>query len=79
MADLSKEEFLAHIGPMRDDIADLVRLQREQNGRVYRVESRLDVLEDRADSQRSPGKVSATVSAVISGIISGLGVWISNK
>jgi hypothetical protein len=75
MADLSKDEFLAHIGPIRDDIKEIMMLQREQNGRVGRVETRVAVLEERTP----PGKVSATVSAIVSGVISGLGVWFSSR
>ena len=79
MSDLSKEEFLAHIGYVREDIAEMKLLQREANGRTGKLEARVYVLEDRSAEQRSPSKVSATVSAIISGLISGLGVWFSQK
>ena len=69
---LTKDEFLAHIEPIREDIKQLVDLQREQNGRVSKNESRIAVLED-----RSPSRVSASVSAVVSGLVTGLGVWFS--
>jgi hypothetical protein len=44
MSDLSKDEFLAHIGPMRDDIKEMMSLQREQNGRVSKLETKVSVL-----------------------------------
>lgn len=71
---LTKDEFLAHIGPMKEDISQLVELQREQNGNVAAVKTRVAVLED-----RSPGRVSASVSAVISGVVTGLGIWFTRE
>lgn len=71
---LTKDEFEAHIVPIRKDIEELVRLQREQNGTVADVKTRVAVLED-----RSPGRVAGGVSAVVSGIVSGLAVWFSSK
>jgi hypothetical protein len=44
MSDLSKDEFLAHIGPMREDIKEIVTLQREHNGRVAKLETKVSVL-----------------------------------
>jgi hypothetical protein len=41
---LSKDEFVAHMGPIREDIKELVQLQREQNGRVNKLEHRVGVL-----------------------------------
>lgn len=41
---LTKDEFLAHIEPMRQDIREIVSLQREQNSRVNKLESRVGVL-----------------------------------
>jgi hypothetical protein len=72
MSDLSKDEFLAHIGPMREDIAEIVRLQREQNSRVSKTEVKIAVLEE-----RNPSRVASGVSALVSGLISGLAMWIS--
>lgn len=75
MADnLSKDEFLAHIAPIREDIAELVRLLREQNGRVGKMETRVAILED-----RSPNRVASGVSALVSGVITGIGMWLANK
>ena len=71
---LTKDEFLAHMGPIREDIQELVKLFREQHGRVSKAETRIAVLED-----RSPGRVSAGVSAIVSGVMTGLGVWFSSK
>jgi len=68
---LSKNEFLAHIGPMRDDIKEIMALQRE----FGKVETRVAVLEERS----SPSKVASGVSAVVSGVITGLGIWFSSK
>lgn len=75
MADqLNKDEFLAHIGYVREDIAEMKLLQKEANGRTSTLESRVSVLED-----RSPGRVSAVVSAVVSGVTSGLAIFLSQK
>jgi hypothetical protein len=75
MADhLSKDEFIAHIGPIREDIAEIIKLQREQNGRVSKAETQIAILED-----RSPGRVASGVSAVVSGVITGLGLWFSSQ
>lgn len=71
---LTKDEFLAHMGPIREDIKELVQLQRLQNGRVSKAETRLAILED-----RSPGRIAGAVSALISGIMTGLGLWYSGK
>jgi hypothetical protein len=73
MEHLSKDEFLAHMTPLREDIKELVALQREQNGRIGKNEVRIAILED-----RSPGRVASAVSAVVSGVISGVGVWLSS-
>ena len=72
---LSKAEFLAHIGPIREDIAQLVELQRQQNGRVSNTETKIAILEDRA----SPSRVASGVSALVSAAITGLGMYFSNK
>jgi hypothetical protein len=72
---LSKGEFMAHIGPIRDDIRELIALQRAQNGRVGEAEKKIAVLEDRA----SPGRVASGVSALVSAAITGLGMYFSSK
>jgi hypothetical protein len=41
---LSKDEFHAHIGPIRDDIKELVELQRDQHTRMHHLESKVSVL-----------------------------------
>jgi len=64
MSDLSREEFIAHFSPIRDDIAELVRLQREANGRLAKTEVKLAVLED-----RSPGRVGLIWGSVGAAII----------
>jgi hypothetical protein len=64
MGDLSREEFLAHVGPIRDNIAELVRLQREANGRMGKAEVRIAVLED-----RSPGRVGMISGSIGAGAI----------
>lgn len=64
MSDLTRDEFLAHMQPMRDDIAELVRLQREANGRMGKAEVRLAILED-----RSPGRVGMITGTVGAGAI----------
>lgn len=59
MADsISREEFLAHIEPIRRDVQELVTLQREQNGRVFKLDSRVAILED-----RTPNRTAATIGA----------------
>ena len=64
MGDLSREEFLAHVAPIREDIAEIMRLQREANGRVGKAEVRLAVLED-----RSPGRVGVITGSIGAGAI----------
>ncbi len=73
---LSKDEFLAHIGPITKDIASLVVLLREQNSRVSKSETRIAVLEERTPPSRLE---SNGLSAVISGLITGIGLWLSQK
>lgn len=71
---LSKDEFLAHMGPIREDIKELVALQREQNSKVSKAETRIAVLEERTP----PGRIeSGVVSAVVSGLITGIGAWLN--
>ena len=73
---LSREEFVAHMGPIRDDIREITLLLREQNSRIYKAESRLVVLEER----NPPGRVATSgISAIVSGLITGLGMWLSNQ
>jgi hypothetical protein len=55
---ISREEFLAHIEPIRQDVQELVKLQREQNGRVFKLDARVGILEDRA-----PTRAAAAVGA----------------
>lgn len=69
---LTRDEFTAHMEPIKSDIKEIIQLQREANGRTSKNESRIAVLED-----RSPGRVSASVSAVISGLVAGIGIWFS--
>ncbi len=64
MGELSRDEFLAHIGPIRDDIAELVRLQRDANGRMGKAEVRIAILED-----RSPGRVGMITGTIGAGAI----------
>lgn len=64
MGDLSRDEFLAHIGPIREDISTLVQLQREANGRVGKAEVRIAILED-----RSPGRVGMITGSIGAGAI----------
>lgn len=71
---LSKSEFLAHVGPIREDIAELVRLQREQNSRVANAERDIAVLQE-----RSPKREAGGISALVSAVISGLAWWASSK
>lgn len=71
---LTRLEFLAHMEPLKGDIQEIVQLQREQNSRVSKSETRIAVLED-----RSPGRVASGVSAVVSGVITGLGIWFSSQ
>jgi len=61
MADLTRDEFLAHIEPLRRDISELVTLQREANGRIGKCEVRIAVLEDR--NPKRSGMVGGTLSA----------------
>jgi hypothetical protein len=64
-APVSKELFEAVMIPLREDVRQLVDLQREQNGRVAKLETRLSVLED-----RSPGRAASMWGAVAGGAIS---------
>ena len=72
---LSRDEFVAHMGPITRDINKLVRLLEEQNGRIAATETKIAILEDRA----SPGRVASGVSALVSAAITGLGMYFSNK
>ena len=71
---LTRDEFLAHMGPIRDDIREMTALIREQNGRVRAAEQKIVVLEE-----RNPNRGAAGVSALISGVIAGLAMWISSQ
>lgn len=72
MSDLTRDEFLAHMQPIRDDIAELVRLQREANGRMGKAEVRLAILEDRSPGRVGmiTGTVGATAIAVVYELLS---------
>lgn len=77
---LSKETFEAHIGPIREDIAEIIKLQREQNGRVGKAETRLAVLEERTPPSRTEtNTVSGIVSAVVSAAVQGIGLLLSSQ
>ena len=68
MAELSRDEFLAHIEPLRRDIAELVRLQRDANGRIGKCEVRIAVLEDRSPNRA--GVMGGTIGAsAVMGIV----------
>ena len=67
MGDLSREEFLAHVEPIRKNIDEIVQLQREQNGRVGKAEIRIAVLEDRAPARA--GLISGSVGAGVIAIV----------
>jgi hypothetical protein len=84
MADLSREEFLAHIAPMRDDIREIIAMQRSANGRLGTLEG--DMPEDlrerlkAVEERNPPGRVATSgISAIVSGVITGLGMWLSNQ
>jgi hypothetical protein len=73
---LNRDEFLAHIAPIREDIKELVSLQREQNSKVAKHDTRLTLLEERTP----PGRIATSgISAVVSGVITGLGMWLSSQ
>jgi hypothetical protein len=64
---LSKELFLAVIGPLRDQVSELVTHQRALNGRVSRAETRIAILDDRSPTRIglvAGSTVAATVAAV---------------
>ena len=66
MSDLSRDEFLAHIEPMRRDLSDMIILQRTMNGRVVLLEERVpERLRERLTTveERNPSKVAALVSS----------------
>lgn len=67
---LSRAEFLAHVQPIREDIAEIIKLQREQNGRVAVAETKIAVLEE-----RNPKRDATVVSGLVSGLINGLALW----
>ena len=81
---LSRDEFLAHIGPIRDDIKEVIAMQRSANGRLGTLEG--DMPEDlrerlKAVEERNPqGRVATgSISAIVSAVISGLSMWASNQ
>lgn len=61
---LSHAEFLAHIEPIRRDVAEMVALQREANGRMAKAETRIAILED-----RSPGRIGMMAGGAVAGLV----------
>lgn len=61
---LSRDEFLVHVEVLRDQMAEVIKLQRDQNGRVWSIDSRVAVLED-----RSPGRVGVISGGIVAGVI----------
>lgn len=55
---ITRDEFLAHIEPIRQDIQELVQLQRQQNGRVARAEIDIAILKE-----RTPHRTAAALGA----------------
>lgn len=64
---LTRDEFLAHLVPIRGRLDEVVGLQRLANGRASKVESRLAVLED-----RSPHRASLIVGGASAAAVGGL-------
>lgn len=76
---LTKAEFLAHMGPIREDIAELVKLQREQNGRVAKTETQIAVLEARDPRDPHAKRDAVGVSAIVSALINGVVMYFSSQ
>jgi hypothetical protein len=57
MADLSREEFLSHIGLLHDGIKGVHERLDTLNGRTRHVEQLVAVHEDRLESQHQDAKV----------------------
>ena len=68
---LSKELFLAVIGPLRDQVSELVTHQRTLNGRVARAETKLAILDDRSPTRIGlvAGSTVAAMAAGVAGVL----------
>lgn len=64
---LSRALFLATIGPIKDQIDELVTHQRAMNGRIRLAETRLAVLDDRSPNRI--GLVAGSTVAAVAGAI----------
>jgi hypothetical protein len=64
---LSRELFLATLGPLKDQIDEIVTHQREMNGRIRRAETRLAVLDDRSPNR--VGLVAGSTVAAVAGTL----------
>lgn len=64
---LSREEFLAHIEPLRARLDELVELQRVANGRTGKLETRVAILED-----RSPGRSGGLWGSIVAALLVGM-------
>lgn len=56
MGELSREEFLTHIGYLREDVAGVQTRLDVLNGRTRKLESDVAVLHDRADVAKKDGR-----------------------
>jgi hypothetical protein len=61
---LTRDEFLAHLVPIRGRLDEVVTLQRAANGRASKVETRLAVLEDRSPHRASLVAGGASVAGI---------------
>lgn len=68
MAELSREVFLAHMDPLRADVAAVKEHLDKLNGRTRDAELKLAVLEDRGH----PGAWGGGLGALVVGLVEGI-------
>jgi ABC-type transporter Mla maintaining outer membrane lipid asymmetry ATPase subunit MlaF len=66
---ISREEFLAHVQPIQDDVRRIVSLLEKQSSEVSTIDKRVAILEDRQPTRQAAqwgGASGGAVAVVIS-------------
>lgn len=75
MAELSREEFLAHIEPLRADVAEVKQHLGRQNGRLADAERNIGILQDRSDDLKVSRWIDRGIGAAVAAFLGVKEFW----
>lgn len=78
MPEITREEFLAHMEHLAEGMGRVEKHLEALNGRTRTAETKIAILEDRADRNRNRS-IGAGLGAVIVGALEAVHLWVATK